>query len=211
MRTVVITLTNQAYSKRGGDAPAYYPRAVAHFAERGLDVEWFLGIDAARIGLNMPCKACGAHHVLGPMPTGCMLSHRSLWAAILLGPDAPTMVLETDAQLHADWRPRLDRALEDVQRGDPGWEMLWTGSCCCAGHPMRQLAGEVFAVDDAPQCTHAYVVRGHGAARTLCERVDELGCQSPIDCTLARSVLPSMRSYVVLPRLVDQFDTELSP
>jgi hypothetical protein len=206
MRTVCLTLTNKKYGKT---AP-HHDRARAHFTERGVgDVLWFYGLDAARLGVDSTLSK------IGPMPTGCFLSHRAAWAAVMLMPsDEPTFFLEDDANFPDDWRPRFDRALADVERGDPEWEILYPGSCCTADHFPYQthLAGEVVKIESqSPQCLHAYIVRSRRALMSLCERVDALGTLEPIDGVLARSVLQHLRTYVVLPRIVSQFDTVLSP
>ena len=214
MRTVCITVTDPTYGK----ASPHIERTRTHFAERGVDAQMFYGIHAQRIGVNavVVSAAIAASdpdktQTIGMMPTGCWLSHRALWAALLL-PDEPTMVLESDASFPADWRERFDRALADVQQGDPEWEILFPGSCCCCqGQKQRHLVGDVFAVEAGPQCSHAYVIRSHAVAKRLCERVDEKGLILPIDSLLALHVLPSLRSYVVLPRIVDQFETLLPP
>jgi len=125
MRTVCLTLTDRTYGKSG----PHPDRARAHFAERGLDdVRWFYGLDGRRLGVDAVIGYRFAQPgdstrppTIGLMPTGIFLSHRAAWAALMMMSDEPTLILENDALFPTDWRERLDRALADVERGDPAW------------------------------------------------------------------------------------------
>lgn len=206
MRTVCITLTDHKYGKC---APHFEP-SRGHFAERGLDdVQFFYGIHAQRIGVNSVVRSDvispsdpDQTHSIGMMSTGCWLSHRALWAALLLLPDDGFLVLEDDARFVADWHSRFALALRDVP---DDWDLLYIGSCCTSSG-RRLVKGEVYK-DARPQCLHAYCVR-RKALLPLCELVDEAGVRKPID-----SALPDfsgrLRIYTLIPRLVDQCDTIL--
>ncbi len=205
MRTICLTLTDRNYGKHS----PHEAHSRAHFAERGLDVEWYYGIHAERIGVNAVVTSAviapedpDQTHSIGMMPTGCWLSHRSLWAALLLLPEDEWMIVEADARFAADWRARFDAALLDVP-GD--WDMLYVGSCCTSGG--RHVKGEVYA-DARPHCTHAYCVR-RKALVPLCELADEAGVCKPVDIMLVQHASARLRIYAVLPRLADQYDSVL--
>lgn len=137
------------------------------------------------------------------MSTGCWLSHRALWAALLLLPDDAFLVVEDDARFAPDWRGRFDAAVRDVP---DDWDVLYVGSCCTSGQ-RTHVKGEVYE-EARPQCTHAYCVR-RKALLPLCELADEVGVCKPVDAMLAHHATPRLRVYTVLPRIADQYDSIL--
>ena len=208
MRTVCVTLTDRRYGKY----TPHFDHAHKHFAERGLEVQWYYGIHAQRIGVNAVVTSAviapqdpDQTHSIGFMPAGCWLSHRSLWAALLLLPDDEFFVIEADARFPEGWRSRFDAALRDVPTD---WDMLYIGSCCTSGC-RQHVRGEVYA-DARPQCTHAYCVR-QKALLPLCELADEVGVVKPVDTMLVHDATARLRIYTVLPRIVDQYDTAVLP
>lgn len=201
MKIVCLTLTDRTYGK---GAP-HHDRAHAHFAERGLgDVGWFYGIHADRIGVNTTLMFHTDYN-MGPMPTGCWLSHRAAWAACLLMDDEEFLILEDDAQFSEDWKVRYESA-RAVLPDD--WDVLFLGSCTTTGRS-QHVSGEVYEVR-WPMCLQAYLVRRRALERMITTQ-DEARCYGPIDITLERHTWPHLRVYTVLPRIVDQFDTELPP
>jgi len=208
VRTVCVTLTDDRYGK-------FTPHADhmrAHFAERGVDAQMFYGIHAQRIGVNAVVTSAviapqdpDQTHSIGMMPTGCWLSHRALWAALLLLPDDAFFVVESDARFEPNWRARFDAALRDVP---DNWDMLYVGSCCTSASRMH-VRGDVYS-DARPQCTHAYCVRKK-ALRTLCEVADQVGARKPVDTMLATDASTQLRIYTVIPRIVDQYDANIPP
>ncbi len=206
MRTVGVTLTDRGYGK----LTPHDGHARAHFAERGIDVQWFYGVHAQRIGVNavVTSAVIAPHdpdqtHSIGSMSTGCWLSHRALWAALLLLPDDAFLVVEDDARFAPDWRGRFDAAVRDVP---DDWDVLYVGSCCTSGQ-RTHVKGEVYE-EARPQCTHAYCVR-RKALLPLCELADEVGVCKPVDAMLAHHATPRLRVYTVLPRIADQYDSIL--
>ena len=184
-------------------------KAQVHFVAAGVgDVSFYGGIDAGQLGVatRLPYErdAPGSGYLMGPRPTGCWLSHRALWAAlIMLGTAEGYLVIEDDAKFTGGWRTRMDRALVDA--GD--FDLLWVGSCCTGDKPRTHVAGEVWDLR-YPLCTHGYVVR-HRALERLCTTQDQARCYAPIDISLALHTMPSLKTYTVLPRLLDQFDTHI--
>jgi GR25 family glycosyltransferase involved in LPS biosynthesis len=206
MRTVCVTLTDRKYGKH---TPHEW-HSRAHFAERGLDVQWYYGIHAERIGVNAVVTSAviaptdpDQTHSIGMMSTGCWLSHRALWAALLLLPDDEFLIVEDDVRFETNWRVRFDAALRDVP---DDWDMLFVGSCCTA-RQRRLVRGEIYA-DAAPQCTHAYCVRKKSLL-PLCELADEVGVRKPVDTFLAHHATSRLHIYTVLPRIADQYDAIL--
>ena len=206
MKTVCVTLTDRKYGKHGSHAD----HMKTHFTECGLDVLLFYGIHAERIGVNSVVTSLvigesdpDRTHSIGMMSTGCWLSHRALWAALLLLPDDEFLVIEDDARFQPNWRARFDAALRDVPAD---WDMLYVGSCCVSNAAVR-VKGEVFK-NGTPQCTHAYCVRKK-ALLPLCEMADREGVRKPVDTMLAHHARAPLKIYTVLPRIVDQYDAVL--
>lgn len=134
------------------------------------------------------------------------MSHRTLWSALALMPDEHVMVVEDDARFAPGWQERLNRALLTLP---VDWDYLIVGSCCAMDKPKMHVAGDVWEVK-YPMCTHGYVVRKK-ALPVLIETQDAVGCYAPIDISLVLHSFPRLRVFTMLPRLLDQWDTELQP
>jgi GR25 family glycosyltransferase involved in LPS biosynthesis len=207
MRTVCVTLHGGYQAHTPGAGPRDGARTRAHFAERGVGAQFFYGVHADKLGVDttLPYEVdggAGCGYKMGPARVGCWLSHRTLWAALLLLPDDLFLVVEDDAKFPEDWRPRLERAVADAGHFD----MLFVGSCCTQGKPTKRIAGDIYEVK-WPSCTHGYVVR-RGALETLITTQDEARCYAPIDISLGFHSFSRMsRVYTLLPRLLEQFDT----
>jgi len=179
-----------------------------HFAERGVQADVYRALHAEKLGLRTlnpyEVDAPGSGFNMGAKPTGIWLSHRALWAALELVPEDEVLILEEDAKFPEDWRERFDRAL----RATPAdWDVLFLGACCTTGRPTRHVADQVHEVQ-WPMCLQAYAVR-RKALRTMIETQDAATCYGPIDITLTFHTFPKLRVYTVLPRIVDQFDTDI--
>lgn len=190
------------------ETPERTEKAQAHFAERGLVCQFFNGINAEVAGLRTlfpyEVDAPGSGFNIGPKPTGIWLSHYMVWSALTLLSERHTMILEVDAKFEANWRERLEQALKDVP---PDFDMLYVGSCCCAKAPKTHIHGEVFEVK-YPQCLQAYIV-ARKALPILLSTQRKL--YAPIDISLNFHSHPHLKVYTVLPRIAEQFDTEISP
>ena len=221
MRTVCLTTPIED--------PARHAASVAHFAAVGLtDVRYFHGLHADTSGLSTTHpymvdrpEPDAERFVMGPKPTLIWLGHYFLWQALAVSDDDHWLVLECDARFEDGWRQRIAAALGHVP---PGFDFLYVGSCCTGGRPKTHIAGDVYQMTGiAPQCNHAYVL-ARKAALVLAETLRRVW--APIDIqqvsetfqggyALPRS-LPfidpgdrRLKAYVVLPRIVGQFDTEI--
>jgi GR25 family glycosyltransferase involved in LPS biosynthesis len=207
VRTICVTLWHPYEAQTPGLSLRKGDRARAHFAERGVPVEFFYGIDAPKLGVDTKnvyeLDVPGSGWRIGPKPTGCWLSHRALWAALLLLPEDRFFVIEDDAIFPPDWKPRFDRAVADA--GD--FDMLFIGSCCTRGKEQPHVRGEVYAVK-YPLCTHGYVV-SKKALPVLIETQDAATCYAPIDISIGLHSGSRLRILTLLPRLLEQFETKL--
>lgn len=188
--------------------PDRQAKAKAHFLERGLPVEWFMGIHAEKFGLKTvwPYEVDnpGSGYLLSQKQVGVHMSHYMLWGALNLLWDEHYMVLEDDAQFPENWHSRFTQVMTDVPRD---FDMIYIGACCTFDKPKQPIKGEVWQVQ-WPFCTHAYVV-AKKALPVLLETQRKVW--APIDIALINTSLPKLRVYTVLPSIVSQFDTVYPP
>lgn len=179
----------------------------AHFGERGFQAECFNGISAAASGLRtiFPYErdAPGSNWNIGAKPVATWLSFYMLWSALNLLPEEHFLTLEWDCKLPVDWLLRTERALRDVPKD---FDLLYLGSCCTGDKPKKRLdgAGNVYQVD--PLCGHATIVAKKALPVML---RTQRKVYAPIDISLLLHTLPLLKTYAVLPRIADQFDTEI--
>lgn len=216
MRTVCITVNEDGhYVRTGGHTTqdgriSSLSRTKQHFADRGIDVQFFHGINAPKLGIHTknpylvdgPPSPGQEPFNIGSKVVGCWLSHRSLWAALLLLPDEHFLVLEDDAIFPEDWQQRFNKAMSDAP---PDFDVLYIGSCCAMDKPRTLVQGEVWDVR-YPFCTHGYVV-AKKALPVLIETQDAATCYGPIDVSMAMHSFPKLKVYTVLPRLLEQYAT----
>lgn len=200
MRTFCLTLPEK---------PQRTAKAKDHFnALTVRNVEFFDAIHAEKAGLATihPYEVDhpGSGFKMGFGPTGCMLGHYMLWGALNLLWDEHFLILEDDAKFPEDWHTRFTQAMNDTP---PDFDMLYVGSCCCAGRPQTQIKGEVWEVK-YPLCTHAYIV-AKKALPILLKAHRKFW--APIDIAMTMESHPQMKVYTVLPRIVEQFDTVIPP
>jgi GR25 family glycosyltransferase involved in LPS biosynthesis len=183
--------------------------AREHFELSGLkDVEFFFGIHAEKAGLSTihtyEVDNPGSGFRVGYKITGTWLGHWMLWNYAMRLPDDIFLFLEDDAKFHENWQPRFAQAMRDVPND---FDILSIGHCCLKGHPATLVRGEVYETKHA-QCTHASVI----SKKCLDFLVGTIRkCWAPIDCQLIFEAYPYLRTFAVIPRMVDQFDTELAP
>lgn len=208
MKTVCITINDDLYTRINSPASSCpLSRTKQHFAERGVEAQFFYGINAPKLGIHTtnpylldgPVPPGEAPYNIGPKAVGCWLSHRALWAALWLLPDEHVLVLEDDVIFPVDWHIRLGNALRDVP---PDFDVLYVGSCCAQDKGKTSIRGEVWDVR-YPFCTHGYVV-AKKALSALMETQDAAGCYAPIDISLALHSFPKLKVYTVLPRILSQ-------
>lgn len=191
------------------EMPARTQFIIDHFRERGvLPVEVFNGISGRDSGLvtehTYDFDNPGTNYKIGKNPVACWVSFYMLWSALNILPDAHFMTMEYDAKFDADWRPRAEQAMKDVP---PDFDLLYLGSCCCKGKPMKRIKGDVYEMNQM-QCGHCTIVAKKALPIML---ATQRKVYAPLDVSLAFHTLPHLKCYVVLPRPVSQFDTFLPP
>lgn len=183
--------------------------AQAHFAEMGVDnVEFFNGLHAEKAGLaTSHCYDVdhpGTGFRIGYKVTGIWLAHVMLWMHLARLSDDKFLILEDDAQFHADWKTRFNEGLA-ILPGD--FDFFHIGHCCLEGHPRTLIHGEVYETKHA-MCTHAYMIN----RRCLPFLLGNIRkCYAPIDCQLVLEIFPHLRTFALMPRCVSQFNTIIPP
>jgi GR25 family glycosyltransferase involved in LPS biosynthesis len=141
---------------------------------------------------------------MGAKPTGCWLSHYALWNAMTRMPDDAYLVLEDDAQLCEGFMEKWAQAMRDVPND---YQFLHLGHCCVEGRPTRHVAGDVYECKEM-LCTHGYILR-RNTVPLLLKSLRK--CWAPIDLQLRDEIFPRVKTYAVVPRIIAQFDTNISP
>lgn len=207
--------------------PERFARAQQHFTERGVFPDYFHGLHKSTSGLDTSHlymvdrpEPNAEPYRMGPHPTNIWLGHYFLWQALKLSGQSHWAVIECDAQFHEGWQLRLQAALFHTP---PDFDFLYFGSCCTTGRGAELVEGDVYQMSGiAPQCNHGYIIAAK--AVPVLERVLRK-VWAPIDiqqasetfargyplprCIPAEEPARRLHTYVILPRIVDQFDTEL--
>ncbi len=214
MRTICLALRVAYDSASTAGVVRSVDRAREHFRERGVDVQFFYGLDAPNLKIITTAVSPYGGRIEPPhggridqRRVGNALSQRALWAACLLLPDDRFFLLEDDALFPEDWRAKLGEAFDHTPTD---FDVLYVGSCCTKGRPTRHVSGPIYEVR-WPLCTHGYIVNGHRVLERLIDTQDQIPCYLHMDVSLYYHSLPSLRVYTVLPRILGQFDTPHLP
>lgn len=178
-----------------------------HFKQVGVEAEEFNGVSARESGLvtthTYDLDNPGTNHRIGAKGTATWMSFYMLWSALNLLPEQYFLTLEWDAKFDIDWLAKAAQALRDVPAD---FDLLYLGSCCCGEKPTRHIKGDVYEVQ-YPMCGHATIV-AKKALPIMLETQRKV--YAPLDISLALHTLPLLKQYVVLPRIVSQWDTNLA-
>lgn len=214
----------QAHFAEMGVGPVDYLHGL-HKSTSGLDTDHLYMVDR-----GPGSKDEGVPYRIGKHPVNIWLGHYMAWQALKLSGDEAWFIVECDAKFQPDWRGYFDHALAAAGHYDPDWDLIYMGSCGAAGR-VREYVGFGLGADrrlaiiegSGPQCNHAYVLRAKAvpvfeeALRKVWAPID---IQQTVECyvhgvDLPRSV-PMVRPparrlnvYTVLPRIVDQWGTEI--
>lgn len=182
--------------------------AQDHFAAIGLSgVQFVSGVSGEISGLRtlFPYEVDnpGSGFNIGPHCVGIWLSHYCMWFAGSLMEHEHILIMEDDVRFHSDWNHRINQALQDVP-ADFDW--LFLGSCCAksCGHKHR-VSGEIWDIR-YPMCLHAYIVAKKALVHILSTARK---CYAPIDIHLTFHSFDKLKVYTLLPRVADQFNTDI--
>lgn len=188
------------------EEPERMLRADNHFTERGLgEIDWFFGLHGEQSGLRTTLVYgldADKSYVMGPKPVGIWLGHYILWSHLARIPDEYAMIVEVDAKFPEDWKRHLDDA---ISRLPDGFDFLFPGHCCLNDAAKIHVGGNVYRTEK-PQCTHAYIVRTAILSFAL-QKLRKVW--SPWDIQIMLEIFPIFRTYAIIPRLIDQWDTDI--
>lgn len=177
---------------------------MKHFKEVGFECEIFNGISSKLSGLVTThlyeLDNPGGGHKIGSKEVAGWLSFYMVWSAMNFMPDSQFWTLEFDCQFQPNWRARVEQALRDVP---PDFDLLYVGSCCCKGKPMKHIKGEVYEMNQM-QCGHSTIVAKKALPVML---ATQRKVYAPLDISLAFHTLPLLKCYAILPRVCGQFST----
>ncbi len=225
--------------------PERYARAQSHFAEVGLGkVEYLHGLHKSQSGLDTSHLYMvdrpkghpdyGVPYGMGPHPVNIWLGHYMAWQALKLSGDDRWLILETDAKFPEGHNATglIEKAMQHMDSLDPNFDLLYVGSCACAGsHRVnRRLYDDTVGhraiatiFGNGPQCNHGYVIRAKAVPTfesTLRKIWAPIDVQQTSETFEYGSVLPrslpfnpparKLVVYTVLPRIVEQWNTNLT-
>jgi len=180
-----------------------------HLSEIGIyHVMEVAGIGAEKFGITS-CRAYkrdspDSDYLQPQRNTGCTISHYLLYTVMASHPEIEYwMIIEDDCMFRDNWKHNLEVALDYVPKD---FDFLSLGNCCTEGRETTHVNENVYEVK-YPLCTHALIV-AKKAIPVLLENCRD--ASQPIDVLLFYEVYPKCKVYTVLPRLVNQKDTELT-
>jgi len=177
---------------------------MRHYAAVGFETEIFNGISSRDSGLITEHKYefdnPGGGHRIGKKEVAGWLSFYMAWSAMQYMPEKHFWTTEFDCKFPPDWRIKVEKALKDVP---PDFDLLYVGSCCTKGKPMKHVAGTVFQMDQV-QCGHSTIIAKKALPVML---ATQRKCYAPLDISLAFHTLSKLKTFVILPRVAEQFDT----
>lgn len=185
---------------------ARFDVTAKHLDELGIEWERFDGFDNQLLKLS-PIETFDmdrAGERIGSKHIAATLSHYLIWKVMQYQPFDSFVVLEYDVEFPSDWETRYVSAMGCLP---DDWQVLFLGSCCCAGRETKHVAGEIFEVK-YPLCGHAIQYRQSALPVLLHEHQT---IREPLDIALYTRSLPKLRTYCVLPPLIGQRGTPLPP
>lgn len=183
---------------------ARFEETSQHLNDLGITWERFNGVDNTRCQL-LPIQTFDYDRVgehIGPKHIAATLSHMAIWYVMLYQPDDHFIVFEYDVRVQPNF---VEQYTEVTANLPDDWQVCFLGSCCTAGREQKHVKGNIFEVPMV-LCGHAIMYR-RSALPILIREHQKI--HQPLDIAMVTQSLPLLRSYVVLPRIVEQHGTPL--
>ena len=181
---------------------------MTHLNDEGIIPEIYHGLDGEITGIETKylyeVDHPGTGFSIGPKVTNLYLSHFTLWKACLYSNGDTFLIMEDDVRYKPGWREHVDQAVRSM---DKDWGMLFVGSCCCENRHKKKIKGRLHEIKYAV-CAHSYAVT-RKALEYMTNKMDKFWC--PVDMAFVFYAIPFLKTYAILPRVADQFNTELAP
>lgn len=194
-RTFVLTVDRQI---------ARFDRTAAHLNERGIPWERLNGFDNERCQLR-PVKTFDLDRVgerIGGKHICATLTHYLCWFLMSYQPDDHFIVMEYDVEIPPDFVQKYEAVMASLP---DDWQVCFLGSCCTAGRESTHIKDNIYEVK-YPLCGHGLMYRKSALPILLREHQS---IYQPLDVALFMQSLPQLRTYTVLPRIVEQHGTYL--
>ena len=151
-------------------------------------------------------------HYVGDGNVGNYLSQYAAYLVLDALDYSHGLYLEGDARFKDGWKEEVAQALIDI--GTDDWDILFLGSCCCAGKGAEHVKGNVWHFPYRgkdkwmlyPLCTHAYIINKRCIKHMIATNRD---VANNTDISMQYNSFPKMKVYAILPRLADQFQNNL--
>jgi GR25 family glycosyltransferase involved in LPS biosynthesis len=189
------------------DTPQRKEYAERHFKERGLDVEFFDGINGAKFGLRttIPYKDDnpeGDDYFITAGHIGCILSHYMLWKTLMYLPYDEILIFEDDVILSENF---VNKFQEYKTQLPDDWQYTFVGHCCMPPNEHQtKITDNVITTSHSPMCTHAYMIK-KSSIPTLLDTNHIAWAH--IDIQIQKRSLKKMQHYVFVPPLAEQQST----
>lgn len=179
---------------------------AAHLDSLGIKWERFNGFDNQKCQL-LPVRTFDLDRVgerIGPKHIAATLSHMAIWFVMSYQPADHFIVFEYDVRV----QPNFAEQYAEVMANLPDdWQVVNLGACCCAGRTQEHVNGNIYRVAE-PLCGHAMLYRKTALPILIREHQK---IHQPLDIAIITQSWPLLRSFVVLPRIVEQHGTPLPP
>lgn len=202
------------------DTPQWVERknnAEQHFKERGVeDIFWLTGIywktfQIKGTGIYLLDNKPEEEFYVGNANVANFLTQYCAYVVMDALGYSHFMYLEDDCRMVEGWKEKLEQQMQYVP---DDFDFLFIGSCCAKGKQPIHLGGDVYEFPYRgeqmwnwyPMATHNYLISKKCIKHVITTQRDTA---SPTDVSLVKHSFPKMKVIAILPRLSDQFDTNL--
>lgn len=185
---------------------ARFDATAKHLDELGIHWDRFDGFDNQRTRL-LPVDTFDFDRVgekIGPKHIAATLSHMAIWYVMRYQPDDHFIVMEYDVRVQPNFAEQYAEVIENLPAD---WQVCFLGSCCTQGREHKHVKGNIYEV---PMVLCGHCIMYHESALPILIRAHQ-NIHQPLDIAMVTQSLPLLKSYVVLPRIVEQHGTPLPP
>jgi len=171
------------------------------------NIHWLMGVNGSEFGVQSARPYLRDNPEqnwhLGSATVGCNLSfYMTLVVASSLPEWNHFIYLEDDTRFHDGFDARINNALNDVP---DDFDVLFLSHCCTAGRDTRHVRGEIYDVR-YPLAGHCVVFAKKALPILIAECRDVC---TPADVLLFDKVLSKLKTFTLLPRVAEQYKTDL--
>lgn len=185
---------------------------MAHFEENGLkNIIQVPGIHGRLWGVSpshtYDVDNPGTNFFIGQGYMAQFLSVYVMYNVAAVLPFDHFLFLECDARLKPDFLHHAARELENIP---PDFDWCWLGHCCAQGKLQKHVKGNVYQFDQTtgyPFAGHCFIVARKALPFIMQTQRDTYASS---DLSLCFHTFPHLKTFGIVPRLADQFNTDLA-